>query len=182
MRKINGIIAHLSIVLFAVHAVAGAFQLSGIFPGGNTVLKILAYILVLLIFVHVAIGAVLTVRILRSMKKSGTSYFRENKLFWVRRISGFALFFIMIVHVYIFSGHGSGSAYRLHDYGVTELVLMLLMAAALAVHVIANVRPMLITLGIESLREYALDILIILALIVVFAAVGFVIYYFRWNG
>ena len=60
--------------------------------------------------------------------------------------------------------------------------MQLLLAASLAVHVISNVRPMLISFGIRSLKERSGDILFVLALLLLFMTLSFIVYYIRWNS
>jgi hypothetical protein len=54
------------------------------------------------------------------------------------------------------------------------------MVISIAVHVITNVKPSLISLGIRSLREYAVDILLVMSLLLLIAGAAFVVYYLRW--
>ena len=56
MRKINAILGPLMIILLAVHGIWGAFQLSGIVPGGSVVRKVLSYIMIAAVAAHILIG------------------------------------------------------------------------------------------------------------------------------
>jgi len=179
MRRANGILAMAILVLFLIHMVAGAFQMAGVFPGGNRVLNILAYITVALIAAHAAIGIKLTCDTIRAIKKSGVSYLRENKKFWACRLSAGVVLITVCFHTVEFLGTNDG-AYRLNFFGGPQLFVNILMVAGIAVHVITAIRPSLITFGIKSLAKYALDILIVLSVILLFAAAAFIIYYIRW--
>ena len=178
MRKINAVLTVLILILFLLHGVAGAFQLFG--AGSNT-LKILGWISLGLVAVHTVIGIKLTADTLKVQKQTGAPYFRENLLFWARRISGFALIFLFGFHITAFGSNASG-VYRLLPFGTFKLVMQLLLAASLAVHVISNVRPMLISFGIRSLKERSGDILFVLALLLLFMTLSFIVYYIRWNS
>ena len=180
MRKWNAVISMCIIVLFLVHAIAGGFQLMGLIPGGSDLMGILAWIMLVLILIHTIIGIKLTADSLAACKKSGVSYFRDNKLFWARRISGFAIFIFILFHVILFLGKNDG-VYRLNYFGTLQLATQILMVVSVAVHVITNVNPMLISFGLKRLKEYALDILIVISVILLFTGVSFVIYYIRWN-
>ncbi|MBR1930595.1 MAG: pilus assembly protein PilX [Lachnospiraceae bacterium] len=181
MRKWNAILSAAILVLFLIHAVLGGFQLMGILPGGNRALSAMAYLMVGLIVVHGILGVKLTIDTCRACKRAGVSYFKDNKLFWTRRISGFAVFVLIFAHVILFLGRDSGGVYRLRFFGGLELATQLLLVFAVAVHVITNVKPVLIAFGIKSLKEYALDILFVLSVLLVFMGVAFLVYYFRWN-
>ena len=118
MRKLNAVLSMLILVLFILHAVFGSFQILGI---GNTALKLLAWVSVCLIIVHTVIGIKLTWDTLRIQKKNGVSYFRENKLFWVRRISGFAVMLFIAAHIFVFMGNALGfivSGFETEHFGL----------------------------------------------------------------
>ena len=180
MRRINAVLSAVIIILFLVHGVIGGFQAAGLYPGGVRLLQLLARLLFTLIVVHGIIGVKLTVDTLRAQKKAGVSYFKENKLFWARRISGLAIFVLMLYHMIMFLGTSTDGYDRLNLFEMPQLLLMLLFVAAIALHVIANVKPMMISFGIRSLKEMTADLIIILAVLLVFMGAMFVVYYFRW--
>jgi hypothetical protein len=180
MRKINAILSMAIMALFLVHMVAGILELSGLMAGGSAVLSVVAWVMAALIAVHAIIGIKLSADSIIACKKAGVSYFRENKLFWARRISGFAVMVFLIVHILIFRGSTQGGFYRLNLFAGAQLVSQILMVLSIAVHVITNVKPSLISLGIRSLREYAVDILLVLSLLLLIAGAAFVVYYLRW--
>jgi hypothetical protein len=166
--------------LLLLHGIAGGFQLMGLIPGGSAWLEVLAWLMLALLAVHMVIGALLTARTLRLSAKAGAAYVRDNALFWVRRLSGFTLALLLLLHLLIFVRTGTG-VFRLHDFGAQELVGQLLLLGALAVHLLCDVKPLAIALGLHSGRGYGRDILLILAVIMAFCALAFVIYYLRWN-
>ena len=180
MRKWNAVLSMCIIVLFLVHAIAGGFQLMGLIPGGSALLGILAWVMLVLILKHAIIGIKLTADSLTASRKSGASYFKDNKLFWARRISGFAIFVFILFHVLLFLGKNDG-VYRLNYFGVLQLAAQFLLVLSVAAHVITNINPLLISFGLKRLKEYAVDILIVISGILLFIGVSFVIYYIRWN-
>ena len=180
MRKWNALISMIILVLFLVHAAAGGMQLLGALPGGDRLLTLAARALMTLIVIHVLIGIRLTADTLKAMKRSGVSYFRENKVFWIRRISGFAVFIFMIFHLLIFSGKNDG-VYRLKFFGGMQLATQILLALSTAVHVVTSIKPLMLALGGRKLKDYAVDILLIASVLLLFAGAAFIIYYLRWN-
>ena len=46
---------------------------------------------------------------------------------------------------------------------------------------ITNVKPMLISFGVHSLKPRAGDILFFLSILLVLFIIGFIVYYLRWN-
>ena len=71
---------------------------------------------------------------------------------------------------------------RLHWFGGGQLAAQLLLVAALAVHIIANARPMLISFGVRKLKPRVGDILFIMSALLLIMAAAFIVYYLRWNG
>lgn len=180
LRRVNAWVSVVIIVLFLVHGIAGGYQLAGILPGGNQVLTVLAWVLVALVCVHVVIGTVLTVRTLRSSRSGRSGYARENAGFIVRRVSGFCILAFLVAHVVIFYGDYSSGAYRLNLFAGPQLALSLGLVASLAVHLLCNIRPLFIGLGLDR-RARRRDLVVILGAILAFVAAMFAVYYYRWN-
>ena len=176
MRKLNAILTAVIMVLFLVHGIMGAFVLTGI---GENAMKAAGYICMGLIVVHAVIGILLMRETFRAAKASGVSYPKENRLFWARRISGFALLVLMFFHIGAF-GYAGENGFRLRYFGAFRLAAQLLLVAALAVHIISNVKPALISFGIRPLKGRSGDILFVLSVLLLFMAGAFVIYYLRW--
>ena len=107
MRRINSLLTLLILVLFLLHGIFGAFQLFGI---GATALKGLARAALTLTVVHALIGVKLTYDSIRVWRKTGAAYFRENRMFWTRRISGLAVLVLLVFHMLAFSATGSGGS------------------------------------------------------------------------
>lgn len=177
MRKINMITVVGMMITFLLHAIFGSFQLIGI---GKNSMKIVAWILVFFIAVHTIIGIILTTSTLYSIKKSGKGYFKENKLFWLRRISGFLIIILMIFHLVIFRQKESSP--RLQEFNTFSLITQILLVISILIHVISNIKPTLISFGITSLKRFSIDILIALSIFLLFFIIAFIIYYFRWQG
>ena len=177
VRMVNAILSAAVLVLFAVHAVGNGLQLMG---PGDVLPKAISFALVTATLAHAAIGIVLTVVTLRAQRAAGASYFRENKRFWAVRISGLAIIVFILLHLAIF-WNPAGGIPHLAPFLDFQLVVSILLVASLAVHVLANMQPMMISLGIGSPRGRAVDVAVVLALVLLFAAVAFVIYYLRWS-
>ena len=178
MRKWNGILSAVILVLFLVHGILGGFQLLG---AGNIISKVLARGMMALILVHAVIGIILTVKTLQIQKQTGAPYFRNNLLFWARRLSGFAIMILIFFHVAAFSV-SEGGLFRLIPFDGFRLAAQILLVIAIAVHVISNAKPMLITFGIRSLRVKAGDILFVITILLLFMAAAFIVYYLRWHA
>lgn len=179
MRKLNSIIGPAMIILLIIHGLWGAFQLSGVVPGGSAVRKILSYILVALVVLHIIIGIKLTLDTLIALKKSGASYFKNNLEFWIRRFSGLALILFICYHIFVFMST-SGEVFRLHVFGGVQLAAHILLTISLIIHLAFNIRPQFIAFGVTN-KKYVKDVVIILSIILAACAIGFIVYYLRWN-
>ena len=61
-----------------------------------------------------------------------------------------------------------------------QLAVQILMVLSIALHVITNVRPMMISFGIKSYKDLGIDIMLILSILLMLAGAAFVVYYIRW--
>ena len=181
MRKCNAVITAGILLLFLVHLVTGALQTAGFLSGGNIWLKWISWVMLALIGLHTLIGIWLTADTLRLQRKSGASYPQENRLFWARRISGFALMAFLVCHVLIFTGTTENGAFRLHQFAGAELLTQIMLIVSLGVHILSNVSPLLIGLGIRSFRTFLPDVLAVVSVLLLAGGLGFVVYYIRWN-
>ncbi len=182
MRKLNSIAAILVMILFVVHMISGGMILAGMMNGGSLFLKGVTHLMLAALFVHITLSLILTVQTVYAMRKSGVSYGKANRLFWIRRISGFALAFFILVHEKIFEGHLTGSAYRLNFFGGPQLIAMILMVITLLVHLICNIPPLRISLGITDRKNLRTDLMLVLSILLLLAGISFVIYFFRWGA
>ncbi len=181
MRKWNALLSMGILVLFLIHAIAGGFQLAGIFSGGSVLMQGMAWLMLILIVLHMMIGFKLTADTCKTCKESGISYFKENKLFWIRRISGFAVMLFILCHVFIFVGKNKNHIYRLNQFGTIQLISQILLVISIAVHVLTNIKPLMIAAGVRGYQDILTDILCILSFILLFAGIMFGIYYLRWT-
>ena len=181
MRKVNAILSVGIVVLLLMHMIAGGLQMAGFLSGGKTWLTLLSWVMLVMIAVHAIIGFKLTIDTLRLQKKTGVSYPKENRLFWARRISGFALMAFVVCHLLIFMGTTQNGAFRLHLFAGAELTTQILLVLSLAVHILSNLSPMLIGLGIRAFRTFLPDGLAVLSELLLAAGMAFVVYFIRWN-
>lgn len=181
MRKVNAMMTVLIMVLFMVHMIRGILVLAGMVSGGGTFYTALTHTLLTLIAVHAAISVFLTAKTLFLSRRAGASYAKPNRLFWIRRISGLALMLFLICHIQIFRGTTASGAYRLNLFGATQLATQLLLAASLLVHLIGNISPLRIALGLEDRHGLRTDLLLVLSVLLFLAGAAFVVYFIRWS-
>ena len=64
----------------------------------------------------------------------------------------------------------------------TALLTQLLLVASVFVHLLLNLRPLLVSLGIVRDKEQRGDLYLILSILVLFAAGSIILYYIGWNN
>ena len=167
-------------VLFLIHLIWGSFILIGFAPGGNQIFRIFAYLLMILVVIHTIIGVILTIKTVLITRRAGVSYKGENRLFYIRRISGFALLIFIGIHVWLLTGITTDTGFRMRLFDMAGLITQLLMVLSLGVHLLCNITPLRIALGIEDKRSFRTDILLVLAVLLFLAGIAFVVYLIRW--
>ena len=91
-----------------------------------------------------------------------------------------AILLLLFCHLTAF-GYDRDGAYRLHWFTTGRLMTQLLLLAAIGLHLITNLKPLLLAFGQKNLRGYFGDLLVALSVLLLFMAVAFVVYYLRWN-
>lgn len=177
MRKLNAILTAVIMALFVIHGVLGALNM---FDVAVIIAKTISYGMVVLIAVHTVLSVILTVQSVKVWKRTGAPYLKENKIFWSRRISGFALMLLIPFHMFSFGATVDG-VYSLYFFSGMKLAASILFVLCLAVHIISNVKPMLISFGVRKLKPRAGDILFFLSILLVIAVAAFIVYFIRWN-
>ena len=176
MRRVNLILVAGMLVTFLLHAIMGALQLAGANADAQ---KPVAWICVGFIAAHTVVTTILGIQTLRARRKSGAGYFRANQLFWARRISGAAILIPLVMHLVFFRA-SNAEAYRLQVFTAGRLISQLLLVLALALHVLLNVKPLMIALGVRDTKSFTTDLMLILSVVLLLAGAAFVVYYLRW--
>ncbi|MBQ7990843.1 MAG: hypothetical protein IJ251_07335 [Oscillospiraceae bacterium] len=177
MRRANTIIAAAILILFIIHGVFGAYQMMGL---GYVNIKWLAYVMVVLIVVHAVIGFYLSAKTHKIQKKSGVEYKAQNRLFWARRDSGIAIMLFLAVHFISFT-HNTDDGARLYRFDTFRLIGNILLVVSVGLHVLTNIRPLMISLGIKKAGSILADVLFVMSIVLIVMAVGFIVYFIRWN-
>lgn len=177
MRKWNAVLSLSALVLLLIHGVLESFLLMG---SDSVPPKWLPLLAVALLIVHVVVGLKYTIDSLRIWHKTGAGYFQENKLFWTRRISGFVILALVFFHFGAFGSVVDGK-YQILVFTGAKLTAHLLLVAAMALHIITNIRPLMVSLGVRGGRSRLGSVLFLLSVLLLFMAAAFIVYYLRWN-
>ncbi len=71
--------------------------------------------------------------------------------------------------------------FRLYPFDINRLIVQMLFLLSVAVHIITNVKPALITFGVKRLKPKSGGILFFISAALLFMAAGFIIYFIRWQ-
>lgn len=176
MRKLNMALVAAMLVSFLAHAIMGSMRLFG---GDSAPVAAVAWVTLALAAAHVVVTTVLTAQTLHARRRSGAGYFRDNKLFWIRRISGFAILIPLVMHLVIFRS-ANADVYRLQVFTAGRMISQILLVLAIALHVLTNIRPALIGLGVKDTKAFTVDLLLVLSVLLLMFAAAFAVYYVRW--
>lgn len=155
MRKLNTILSVLLLFICLLHGLMGSFMLLGISSGAG---KFLAWIGVGILAAHTVLGLLLTAQTFRASRSGGKLYGKQNALFWARRTSGLAILLMLFFHIGVF-GRVQDGVYILFPFTTVRLLTQLLLVASVFVHLLLNLRPLLVSLGIAA-YPFMLNLLI----------------------
>ena len=171
MRKLNTILSVLLLFICLLHGLMGSFMLLGISSRAG---KFLAWIGVGILAAHTVLGLLLTAQTFRASRSGGKLYGKQNALFWARRTSGLAILLMLFFHIGVF-GRVQDGVYILFPFTTVRLLTVF-------VHLLLNLRPLLVSLGIVRDKEQRGDLYLILSILVLFAAGSIILYYIGWNN
>lgn len=177
MRKLNMFLAAGMLLTFLAHGIMGSFKLIG---AEVSALKTLAWVCVGLVCLHIIVTTILMCETLRARKLSGAGYFKDNLIFWARRISGFTILIPLLLHLFIFSGRSVDGAFRLTEFTAGRLISQLLLVLTIAFHVLTNIEPMMISFGVKSTKAFSHDAIFVVSVVLLLACAAFGAYYLRW--
>lgn len=168
MRKINTIITVMIMVLLVDHIIFGGLHLMG---ANVNVMKPLALSMLALVFIHVIISVIVTIKAEKVGFKTNVRYNKENRDFWMRRASGCLILVAVIMHVVSIIGlkNNPQNAFLkpIRSYATP------LLATSVAWHLFSNVRPLLISLGVKKIdtKEKIIKVIIVVLTLFVLAAI-----------
>lgn len=177
MKRINAVMAAALLLLLAVHGLGNSLQLFGV---GSVVPGVIGWALAVIAVLHFVVGLVLTIDTFRAQKAAGAAYLGLNKRFWTVRFSGFAIAVFAVFHALTFAQFGNG-ALRLAFFGPIQLAASLMLVVSLAVHVLANLQPLMISLGVPSPKGRAEDLAVVFTVLLLATGIAFVVYFLRWS-
>ena len=135
-----------------------------------------AYVFLGFVCVH---GFLALWKALRGKKlRALAAYGRENCRYWLRVASGAAILALALIHRTLWTIH-TPFGVLLREFEWPSLLAQFLLLAALGVHVLLNLRPLLIDTGIDPERRARRWMQVIAVLLLLVAAVGAALYFAR---
>ncbi|WP_409200330.1 pilus assembly protein PilX [Methanobrevibacter sp. DSM 116169] len=176
LKKLNLFISIILIILVLIHGIVGSTILLRVF---YIDLKDISWLAFDLILIHTVFGIIFTILPILSRKNNEKLYLKENRLFWIRRISGLLMLVLLCFHFYLFGGMENGQ-YVLYEFNIISLIIQILLTITLFVHIISNIRPMLNSLGIINYKKKNKRIFLILLIFFILFTISAVFYYISW--
>lgn len=170
MRKFNTILVILIMFLFIDHITFGSLHFLGTKLNVTAPFAMSMFILVLL---HTIVSIIITIKAEIVGFKTKARYNKENREFWLRRTSGVAILVLAASHVYMMGKDENGIPKVAKMPKVFNLLLVLLMLSV-GIHLMQNIRPLLISMGIKNIdkKEKIGKLLVILLTIFVIISYG----------
>ena len=88
---------------------------------------------------------------------------------------------LLCFHMFAF-GKTTNGVFQLKPFTTVKLIAQILLVLSIALHVLTNIRPALISFGARGLKQHAGAILIVLSLVLLVFITAFIIYYLRWQA
>lgn len=177
MRKWNNLLARVIILLFLFHALMGSLMLLGI---SKVSLKPLSWFLLSVVSVHGILGIIATIPAIKTARKTGQWFFKENAAFWTKRISGIAIMLLLSLHITAYTTSVNGKFF-LKEFTTGRLAAQILLILSIFIHLMVSIKSMLIAKGTIKFKERTVDWMLILSIMMIFFTIAVVAYYIQWQ-
>ena len=178
MRKINTIVVLLIMVLLLDHALFASLNSVGI---GNGVIPALAHTFLTLVLIHALISLLITIRAEKAGFVTGARYNKENAAFWNRRVTGVAILVLAITHASLMQRNETGRRNIASMPKIFEFTLPLLIVCVY-LHVLSNIRPLLIALGARNIDKKEKIIKVLFSVFMLLALLASIYRAFFYSG
>lgn len=177
MRKWNNLLARVIILLFLFHALMGSLMLLGI---STISWKPLSWLLLSVVSVHGIFGIISTIPAIKTARKTGKWFFKENAAFWTKRISGIAIMLLLSLHITAYTTSVNGKFF-LQEFTMGRLAAQILLILSIFIHLMVSIRSMLIAKGTIKFKERTVDWMLVLSIMMIFFTIAVVAYYVQWQ-
>ena len=176
MKKFNSVISLLLIIAVLAHGVLASLLMMGWV--GNT-MPIPAFISLGLLLIHIVLSCILSTKTIKDAVKSGDKYEIQNKMFIIRRVSGVLMMVFVIAHLVFYFGPQVEN-FKDTAMSVPQLVLLILLLISLIVHIVTNIRPLMVSLGVTSPTGVRVVLGLLIACALIAMAMAGVAFFLKW--
>lgn len=173
MQKFHTLLAWLLVLLLVLHLILGAITLT-------TEIHLLQGLLPTVFLALVLLHAVLA--LYKVSRKKGFShamaYGKRNHLYWLRIFSGVAVLALVFVHRVLWTIE-TPFGVLLKDFEWPSLLVQMLFMGLLALHILLNIRPLLIDSGLDVQDKTKKRLGLFPALLFAAGAAAVVLYFLR---
>lgn len=177
MRKWNNLLARVIILLFLLHALMGSLMLLGI---STITLKPLSWLLFGVVSLHGIFGIISTIPSIRTARKTGQWFLKENAAFWTKRISGIAILLLLSLHITAYTTSVNGKFF-LKEFTMCRMIAQILLILSIFIHLMVSIRSMLIAKGTIKFKERTVDWMLVLSIMMIFFTIAVIAYYIQWQ-
>ena len=177
MRKWNNLLARVIILLFLLHALMGSLMLLGI---STITLKPLSWLLFGVVILHGIFGIISTIPSIRTARKTGQWFLKENVAFWTKRISGIAILLLLSLHITAYTTSVNGKFF-LKEFTMCRMIAQILLILSIFIHLMVSIRSMLIAKGTIKFKERTVDWMLVLSIMMIIFTIAVVAYYIQWQ-
>lgn len=177
MRRGNHILARIILILFCVHAIMGSLMLLQI---SEVSIFQLSLLLLALVVIHGVLGLLSTITALKTGKRSGHWYLKENAAFWTKRISGLAILLLLVFHINAYTTSVNGK-YFLKEFTFCKMAVQIAFILVIFIHLAVSIKSLLIAKGVIKFKEKMVDWMLVLSILMIFFVISVIVYYVQWQ-
>ena len=171
MQKFHTLLAWLILTLLLVHIALGTVTMLT----AHFILQTqFVYLFLCLVLLHAALALWKVFH--KKGARSWGRYFSENKTYWLRVGTGVSMLVLVWFHMQLWTMK-TGFGVLPKPFGTASLVIQLLFAAVLGVHILLNLKPLLIDTGLPVSGGGRKLLTAALVLFVAVALIGAILYY-----
>lgn len=143
-------------------------------------LKPFSWLLFIAVILHGIFGIISTIPSIKTARKAGSWFFKENAAFWTKRISGVAIMLLLSLHITAYTTSVNGKFF-LKEFTTGRLAAQILLILSIFIHLMVSIRSMLIAKGTIKFKERTVDWMLVLSIMMIFFTIAVVAYYVQWQ-
>lgn len=177
MKKFNSFLAHLILLLLALHGLTGAFTLLRL---TTFTWKPLSYALLAIVLLHGTLGILLSKDAVREGMRTGRWYLKENASFWLVRLSGFIILLSVWFHMTAYTMTVNG-VFFLREFTILRLFSQIIFISAILIHLLCVTKPWMIKRGLLKYEKWAADYILVYSIFSILFLFALISYFIYWN-